>query len=70
MKTRLDNEFLNNMTKDRGNYKGPLYFNRKDPRLIVPRFYPALGWTLNFANPYAYIAIAALIVIMIVTIIF
>ena len=65
MKTKLDKEFIDNMSKDPGNWKGPFYYNRKDPRLMVPKLYSSLGWTLNFASVYAYIAIAALILIII-----
>jgi len=54
-------EFLDNMSRDPSNWKGPLYLNRKDPRLLVPKLHPSLGWTLNFANPAAYIAMAALL---------
>ena len=70
MKKRSDNEFLDNMSKDPGNWKGMIYYNRKDPRLMVPKLFPALGWTFNFANPYAYIALAAIIVIIIAGVLF
>jgi len=29
------------------------YSNRKDPRLIVPKRFRKLGWTMNFARPMA-----------------
>jgi len=61
MKTRFNKEFLDTMSNDPGYWKGPFYFNRKDPRLMVPKLHPSLGWTLNFASPYAYISILALI---------
>jgi len=66
MKTKLDQQILDTMSKDPGNWKGPFYFNRKDPRLMVPKLYPSLGWTFNFASPYAYITLGAIIVIAIV----
>jgi uncharacterized membrane protein len=66
MMTKIpDNEFLNNMSKDPSNWRGPFYFNRKDPRLIVPKLHPSLGWTVNFANPASYIVMAALIGVII-----
>lgn len=65
MKKKLDNEILNNMSKDPGNWRGPFYFNRKDPRLTVPKQNPSLGFTFNFASPYAYFIIFALILIII-----
>jgi uncharacterized membrane protein len=67
MKTNLEKEILNRMSQDPNNWKGMFYFNRKDPRLIVPKFIPALGWTLNFASPYSYLFIIVLIVIIIAT---
>ncbi len=66
MKNKLDNNILNNMSKDPGNWKGPFYFNRKDPRLSVPKQDPSLGLTFNFASPFAYLAILAIIIILVV----
>lgn len=64
MKKKLNSDLLNSMSKDPGNWRGPFYFNRKDPRLTVPKQDPALGFTLNFASPFAYIFIIALILII------
>lgn len=66
MKNKLDNNILNNMSKDPGNWKGPFYINRKDPRLSVPKQDPSLGFTFNFASPFAYLAILAIIIILVV----
>ncbi|WP_430933375.1 hypothetical protein [Saccharicrinis sp. 156] len=66
MKNQKETEMLNRMSKDPGNWHGPFYFNRKDPRLIVPKFNPALGQTFNFASPYAYITLAGIILIVVV----
>lgn len=38
---------------------GLFYFNPNDKRLLVPKRVPSLGWTLNFANPYCGLALAA-----------
>jgi uncharacterized membrane protein len=70
MKTKPDKQILDEMSKDPGNWKGPIYFNRKDSRFLVPKQYPSLGWTFNFANPYAYIILGACIIIVIVINIF
>lgn len=67
MKNEPDKVFLDTMSKDPGNWKGPFYFNRKDPRLMVPKLHPSLGWTFNFASPRSYLAIAALITIIVFT---
>ena len=66
MKKKLDKEFIDNMSKDPGNWRGPFYYNHKDPRLMVPKLYSSMGWTLNFANPIAYLSVAAIIVIIVV----
>lgn len=47
------------------NWIGVLYFNRKDSRVIVPKRISGMGWTLNFANPYTYIILIAIISIII-----
>lgn len=67
MKTKLDKEILNTMSKDPGNWKGLFYYNRKDPRLLVPKFDPSMGWTFNFASPYAYITLGCIILIAVVS---
>lgn len=64
MKKKLDDAILNNMSKDLGNWRGPFYFNRKDPRISVPKQDPTLGFTFNFANPHAYIIVIAIILIL------
>lgn len=66
MKTRLDQAILDSMSKDPGNWKGIFYFNRKDPRLTVPKLNPAMGWTFNCASPYPYITVICIILIIIV----
>jgi uncharacterized membrane protein len=66
MRTIPDKQFLDTMSRDPGYWKGPFYFNRKDPRLLVPKLHPSLGWTLNFANRVSWIAIIALFGVVIV----
>jgi uncharacterized membrane protein len=66
MKSNKDSQYLNTMSKNPAFWKGPLYINRKDPRLIVPKLHPSLGWTLNFASPGAYIFLAALTVVIVI----
>ncbi|NOU59665.1 hypothetical protein ELS83_07525 [Marinifilum sp. JC070] len=53
------------MSKDLANWRGPFYLNRKDPRLIVPKYDPTMGWTLNFASPYAYLGFLLIVLIII-----
>jgi uncharacterized membrane protein len=61
-----DNDILDSMSRNPDNWKGILYFNRKDKRLVVPKLYPLMGWTFNFACPYAYLLVAAIILLVIV----
>jgi len=65
MKTKLDEQILEAMRKDPGNWKGPFYFNRKDPRLMVPKLYANMGMTFNFASPYPYITIIAIVILLV-----
>jgi len=64
-KKKREDEYLNTMSKDPTNWYGPFYVNRKDPRLIVPKYNPARGYTFNFASPYAYVIIVAIVLIMV-----
>lgn len=61
---KRENEFLDRMHKDPSNWKGTFYFNRKDPRLTVPKL-SGLGWTFNFASSYSWLLIIAVILILI-----
>lgn len=65
MKAKLNKEFLNLMIKNPTNWKGPFYFNRKDPRVVVPKLEPLKGWTLNCTQPYTYIALVGIILIIV-----
>jgi uncharacterized membrane protein len=67
MKTNLDKEMLDTMSRDPGNWRGAFYFNRKDPRIIVPKLHPSLGWTFNFASPYPYILLICIVLVGIIS---
>jgi len=55
-----------NMRQDPENYIwGIFYFNRKDPRIMLPKRNSMRGWTLNFASPSTYLIIAAFIFLMV-----
>lgn len=34
----------------RSKYRWGLYYDPNDPRLVVPKINPVLGWTLNIAH--------------------
>jgi len=57
---KRQNENYDLMSKNPANWRGIFYYNRKDPRIRVPKLEPRLGWTLNFANPYSYVIIITL----------
>lgn len=66
MKTKLDQQLLDSMWKNPDNWKGIIYVNGKDPRLIVPKSNPKLGSTLNFGNKLTYLAFTGLILMAII----
>jgi len=70
MGTKPDKEFLDAMSRNPANWRGPFYFNRKDPRLMVPKLQPSMGWTMNFSNPAAWIAITLLLGIVVAVSVF
>jgi uncharacterized membrane protein len=48
--------------KDPENYKwGLFYFNPDDLRGVVPKRNRRMGWTLNFAQPLAWVIVLAII---------
>ncbi len=51
---------------DKLNYwNGGFYSNKKDSRILVPKSYPGIGWTLNWGNSKA---IRLFIIVLILTI--
>jgi uncharacterized membrane protein len=52
---------------DPSHYKlGIFYFNKNDKRIFPPKRNPALGWTINFANPYSVMAFVGILVVVFV----
>jgi uncharacterized membrane protein len=52
--------------KDTSNWRlGVFYFNKADKRIFPPKRYPYLGWTINFANPWSVLTLAAMIILII-----
>ncbi|MEO8794656.1 MAG: DUF5808 domain-containing protein [Daejeonella sp.] len=43
---------------------GVFYFNKNDDRIIVPKRYAELGWTLNFAHKAAVWGLIAIFIII------
>jgi uncharacterized membrane protein len=67
MKKTTSKEFLDTMSREPGNYKGIFYVNKKDPRILVPKMNPSMGWTLNFGHPVSYIGLGVLLLIIIIS---
>jgi len=65
---KFEQQILDNMVKDPRNWKGMFYCNKRDPRLMVRKFDSLRVWTFNFASPYSFIALGAIIFITIVSI--
>lgn len=62
MKTPFEQHELDRMIHDPVNYKWYIiYFNPRDPRAIVPKRKKNIAWTLNFANPYSWMIVLAVI---------
>ena len=40
-------------SNDPHSYKSGVYYCKTDPRVIVPRRFKWMGWTINFARPSA-----------------
>ena len=60
-----DEEQNNHWRNDPDNWVlGVFYFNKNDKRLLLPKRNPAFGITINFANPKAYLFIAAFILLI------
>ena len=64
MKTNPENRNYELMHKNPNNWRGIFYVNRKDPRIFVPKANPALGWTMNFGNPYTYVLLVSIVLIL------
>jgi uncharacterized membrane protein len=61
MKKKFSNKELYHMGENRANYKwGIFYYNPLDPRFYV-RKRSGLGYTFNFASPYALLILAAIV---------
>jgi len=70
MKTKLDQAILDSMSKNPNNWKGIFYYNSRDPRLLVRKINPSMGWSFNFASPYSYITLVCIVLITIAAIVF
>lgn len=60
MSDKPDDKLLDAMRTNPDNWKWIFYVNKKDPRLIVPKMNPAMGWTINFGNIWAVVGLVVI----------
>jgi len=65
MKSKSKYQVPDSMYKHSDNWKGIFYVNSKDPRIIVPKSNPSMGWTLNFGHPSTYVGFVLILLIII-----
>jgi hypothetical protein len=53
---------------DPQSYKCGVYYCRTDPRVIVPRRFKWMGWTINFARPSAIPVLLGMIALLVLPI--
>lgn len=46
-------------------FRDELINNKRDPRLLIPRPFPRVGWTFNFAHPLTWIFLVVLAITLI-----
>lgn len=51
-------------------WRDALINDKKDPRMMIPRSYPRVGWTLNFGQRSTWIFIIVLILVLLCCILF
>ena len=55
-------ETLERWHDDPSNWRmGIFYYNKLDKRIFPPKRLKGLGWTVNFANPYSFLTLTAII---------
>ena len=58
-------EIYNLWHDDPANWRlGILYYNKKDKRLFPPKRQLGFGWTVNLANPYSYLTLLGIILLI------
>ena len=58
-------ETLEKWHKDPNNWKlGVFYYNKEDKRIFPPKRIAWTGWTVNFANPFSFLILVALLIIL------
>ena len=56
---------------DPSNWRGGIfYYNKKDKRLFPPKRLRSFGWTVNFANPYSFLTLLVIIILILAIVIY
>jgi uncharacterized membrane protein len=64
-KEENNEEYLNFLSKDPLNWKGPFYFNKRDPRYVIPADNPSSrNIVFNWAKPHPYIFFVGIVVLL------
>jgi uncharacterized membrane protein len=50
------------------NFNHLIYHNKDDNRILLPKYYPEMGWTVNFANPKSYLTLFLIPILIIIII--
>ena len=64
----MTREEIENCWKDPHSCKWGGYYCKADPRVIVPRRFKWMGWTLNFARPSAIPVLLCMVALLVVPI--
>ncbi len=48
-------------------FLGIFYFDKDDPRILLPKVNRTMGYTVNFARPEAYLILIIIIVVAFIT---
>jgi hypothetical protein len=65
MQQPTDKETKEQWRTNPDNWKwGIFYYNKEDKRLLPPKIFKAMGWTINWANPYSILFMLVLIAVI------
>jgi len=71
IKEKPDKESYDQWHDDHSNWRlGIFYYNKKDKRFFPPKRLRSLGWTVNFANPYSFLTLLGIIIIILAIVIY
>ena len=61
----MTQEEIERCWNDPHNRKWGIYYCKADPRVIVPKHWKGMGWTLNFARPTAILVLSCMIALLV-----